>query len=127
MNWYCIFAESIFGAAKASPFGAPVSSGPFGGGGSQSTGFGQTPAASASSPFGQAKQSSSTGSAFGAKPSFGAKPGKKHFTPNSEEYSWLAYCEPPQISNQIFLCFGSYEHSTSCHLPLWTLLGLFLN
>ena len=28
---------------------------------------------------------------------------KKHFSPNCEEYSWLAYCEPPQISNQIFL------------------------
>ena len=74
-----MFSESIFGAAKASPFGAPVSSGPFGGAGSQSTGFGQTPAASASSPFGQAAQSSSTGSAFGAKPSFGAKPGTKAF------------------------------------------------
>ena len=124
MNWYCIFAESIFGAAKASPFGAPVSSGPFGGGGSQSTGFGQTPAASASSPFGQAAQSSSTGSAFGAKPSFGAKPGKKILR---DVYRWLAYYEPSENSNQIFLWFGLYKHSASCHLSLWTLLGLFLN
>jgi len=53
--------ENLFGAAKSSPFGAPVCS-------AASGGFG-------SSAFGGASTTASSAGGFGAPPTFGAKPG----------------------------------------------------